>query len=175
MTKPILPAASFPPLQKSQGRGTHGFETGKKNQHRKDGLPARIIASDRYQRASLWTLVRKRKNTVSSSVSGLWWKRAGILVGLIGLAGIVWTSSLWYSYQKTLPHHPDPEAGRVYPLNVHGIVVYQTRDELNWLDEVQYSSIALFVVSALMAAIHQKKFGRPETPPKTRQPWTPRL
>jgi hypothetical protein len=99
---------------------------------------------------------------------GRLWKLAGIMVGLLGLAGIVWTSSLWYAYQRTLPRHPDPVAGRVYPLNVHGIVVYQTRDERNWLDEIQYSSIGLFAASALMAAIHQKKFGRPPTPPSNR-------
>ena len=118
--------------------------------------------------------MRKRKNTVSANIIGRWWKRGGILVGLIGLAGIVWTASLWFEYQRTLPRHPDPVLGRVYPLNVHGIVVYQTRAERNRLDEIQYSSIALFAVSALMAAIHQRKFGRPPTLPITRQPWTPR-
>src|ERR1700690_889871 len=71
------------------------------------------------------TLLRKRTNTVSPNIGRLW-KRAGITLGLIGLAGFVWTSSLWYAYQRTLPRHPDPVAGRVYPLNVHGIVVYQT-------------------------------------------------
>jgi len=30
--KPIVSAASFPPLHKTQGRGTHGFRTGKKKQ-----------------------------------------------------------------------------------------------------------------------------------------------
>jgi len=115
--------------------------------------------------------VRKRKNTVSLNVERLW-KRAGIIVGLIGLAGIVWTASIWYQYQRLLPRHPDPVAGRVFPLNVHGIVVYETRDERNWLDEIQYSSMAIFAASALMAAIHQKKYGRPATPPKLGPPQT---
>ena len=59
------------------------------------------------------------------------WKRAGIIIGLTGLAGIMSTISIWYQYQTTLPRHPDVTAGRVYPLNVHGIVVYQTREERN--------------------------------------------
>lgn len=88
-----------------------------------------------------------------------WWKRAGIVLGSIGLFGIVWTASIWYQYQRTLPRHPDELVGRVYPLNVHGIVVYQTRGERNWLEEIQYSSIALFAASALMAAIY-KKYGQ---------------
>jgi hypothetical protein len=107
---------------------------------------------------------------VSLNIERLW-KRAGIVVGLIGLAGIVWTASIWYRYQRTLPRHPDPVVGRVYPLNVHGIVVYQTGDERNWLDEIQYSSIAVFAASALMAAIHKKKFGGPPTPPKSGPSW----
>jgi hypothetical protein len=117
-----------------------------------------------------WASPAKRKNTMSLSIERSW-KRAGIIVGLIGLAGILWTSSIWYQYQRTLPRYPDPAAGRVYPLNVHGIVVYQTRDERNWLNEIQYSSIAVFAASAWMAAIHQKKFGRPPTPPKLGPSW----
>src|SRR5208282_3831846 len=31
-TKPIVPAASYPPLQKTQGQGTPSFGTGKKNE-----------------------------------------------------------------------------------------------------------------------------------------------
>ena len=77
---------------------------------------------------------------------------------------------LWQGQRlaPTLPRHPDVTAGRVYPLNVHGIVVHQTREERKRLNEVQYSSIAVFAVSALMAALHRKKFGRPPGPPSSR-------
>jgi hypothetical protein len=88
------------------------------------------------------------------------WKRLGIAVGLTGLAGVLWAASLWFDAQRTLPRHPDPQAGRIYALNVHGIVVYQTHAERKHLDTIQYSAIALFGASALMAAIYQK-FMRP--------------
>jgi hypothetical protein len=101
-----------------------------------------------------------------------WWKRVAITMGIVGLVGISWSSSLWYQYQRTLPRHPDPVAGRIYPLNVHGIVVYQTRDERNWLDEIDYSSIAVFAAGGLMGAIYQKKFGRPPIPPTVGPSWT---
>ncbi len=101
--------------------------------------------------------------TVSSAFR--WWKRIGITLAVIGLLGIVWTSSIWYEYQRTLPHHPDQVAGRIYPLNVHGIVVYQTREERDWREEIQYSTIAIFATAALMSGIYQiiyeKKYGRP--------------
>jgi len=97
-----------------------------------------------------------------------WWKRVSIAIGVAGLVGILWTASIWYEYQRVLPRRPDQPAGRVYPLNVHGIVVYQTREERDWLNEIQYSSIALFAASALMAAIYKKKFGTPPVPPSHR-------
>jgi hypothetical protein len=93
------------------------------------------------------------------------WKRVGVTLFLIGFGGWVWSAALTFHYQAILPRRPDPTAGNVYPLNVHGIVVYQTRDQRSLLDEMEYSSIAVVAVSALMAAIHQKKWGKPPAPP----------
>ena len=115
--------------------------------------------------------MRKRKNTVSLNIERVW-RWIATTGCIIGLVGILWTSSLWYEYQRVLPRQPDSVTGNVYPLNVHGIVVYQTHDERNRLDEIQYSSIAVFAASALIGALHRKKFGRPPTPPKLGPSWT---
>ena len=93
------------------------------------------------------------------------WKRVGISMAIVGLAGIVWSGAIWNQYLHVLPRHPEPAAGRVYPLNIHGIVVYHTREEKNWLNEIQYSSITVFAASALLAAIHRKRWGKPPAPP----------
>jgi len=37
--KTLASAASYPPLQKTQGRGTRSFETGKKNRSERTGHP----------------------------------------------------------------------------------------------------------------------------------------
>jgi hypothetical protein len=100
-----------------------------------------------------------------------WWKRVGVAISLMGLAGILWTFSLLYGYKRTLPRSPDPVAGRVYPLDFHGIVIYQTRHERNWLDEIQYSSVAALLVGGLMGLIHDRKFGRPLSPPTVGPKW----
>ncbi len=81
-------------------------------------------------------------------------------MGLIGLAGILWTGSVWYKYQGTLPREPDASAGRIYPLNVHGIVVYQTRKERDWLNEIQYWSFVIFGAGALIEIIQKSVFRR---------------
>ncbi len=124
------------------------------------------------------TELRKRENPVIQSTEKQrvwkWWKRVAITMGIVGLVGFSWSSSLWYQYQRMLPRHQNPVAGSIYPLNVHGIVVYQTREERNWLDEVEYSSIAVFAASFLMGGIYQRKFGRPPIPPTVGPSWTSR-
>src|SRR5579863_10008240 len=99
-----------------------------------------------------------------------WWRRAAIAIALVGLAGWIWSAQLEFHYQETLPRSPNPATGSIYPLNVHGIVVYQTRDERDWLNELQYSSFVVFLVGGLIGFLFEKKFGRPPSPPK---PWTP--
>jgi hypothetical protein len=99
-----------------------------------------------------------------------WWKRAAVMISLIGLAGWIWAAQLEYRYQETLPRSPSSATGSIFPLNVHGVVVYQTREQRNWLDELQYCSSAVFVAGGLMFLFHEKKFGKPPSPPK---PWTP--
>jgi hypothetical protein len=91
----------------------------------------------------------------------MWLTRAGVAIGLLGLAGILWTSAIWFNYQRILPRRPDEAVGRIYPLNVHGIVVYQTREERNRREKIQYTSIGLFALSALTAA--WAKARRPES------------
>jgi len=101
------------------------------------------------------------------------WKRVGIVLFLAGLGGWICSAALTFRYQATLPRQPDPIAGNVYPLNVHGIVVYQTRHQRNMLDEIEDSSVAVIAVSVLMAAVHQKKWRKPPSPPWAVESRTP--
>src|SRR5208283_3260383 len=101
-----------------------------------------------------------------------WLKRVGVALFLVALAEGIWTSNVWYQYQACLPRRPDHATGSIYPLNVHGIVVYQTRDQRNRLDRLDYSTFGIGVAAALMLLIHAKKFGvLPNSPPR---PWSPR-
>lgn len=101
-----------------------------------------------------------RKIQVSSNFWRVW-KVIAIALFLIGLAGWIWNASIWYQYQSTLPRQPNPASGNVYPLNVHGIGVYLTRQERNWLDETEYTSFTMAAIGVLMGAIYEKKFKRP--------------
>lgn len=104
------------------------------------------------------------------------WKRLGVVLGCLGLAGFMWTAALWNQQLRTLPRAPDQEAGSIYPRNIHGIVVYQTRSQRDYLERIQDGSIAVFVVSFLMSLIYKKKWG-PEPslgPPKVGTGWHPK-
>lgn len=92
------------------------------------------------------------------------WKVVGCILFLFALMGWLWAGGLYNRYHGMLPRQPDAVAGRIYPLNAHGIVVYQTREERDRLNEVLYSPIGLGVASGLMAAIYQKKFSRARNP-----------
>jgi len=99
-----------------------------------------------------------------------WWKRVAVAIFLLALSDLIWTSHVWYQYQATLPRHPGRVMGNIYPLNVHGIVVYQTRDQRDRLDRLDYSSFVLMIVAFVVGLVYTNKFGLPPTPPK---PWVP--
>jgi hypothetical protein len=97
-----------------------------------------------------------------SSKADQWWKRVAILLALAGAAGLVWSTNVWLDQMK-LRHVADPAAGRIYPVNVGNLIVYQTRWERDWLIGVEYLPFVLFAVSvsiALMLFIQRKRSGR---------------
>jgi hypothetical protein len=86
------------------------------------------------------------------------WSVVIISTWLLGVVGLAWTAGIWYQYQLNLPRRAEPANGRSYPLNVHGIVVYQTREERDRLNRFQFSSITLCAVSVLMTVTYKLKF-----------------
>lgn len=106
--------------------------------------------------------MQRREIRVSSNFWRVW-KVIAIALALIGLTGWIWNASIWYQYQATLPRQSNPATGNIYPLNVHGIGVYMTRQERNWLDETEYTSFTLAAIGVLMGAIYEKKFKGPSS------------
>ena len=56
----------------------------------------------------------------------LWY--AAVVISSAGMLGWFWAAVIWFQYWN-LPHSPNPATGNVYPLNIHGYVVYQTLQE----------------------------------------------
>ena len=66
----------------------------------------------------------------------------GALMIVVGLAFGVTFVYLNTRYADTLPTSPRPSEGRVYPLSVHGTIVYLTRTEDSTLDFVGIGALA---------------------------------
>ena len=88
--------------------------------------------------------------------NGKYRKRALLPATILGYSALaVWIFHfyLWCQYDATRPARPDAVAGRSYPLNSHGHVVYLTKAEdgnLSRLTIVAFGLFALaFVVSSL--------------------------
>jgi hypothetical protein len=86
------------------------------------------------------------------------WKITGFALGCVGLAGVIWTAILWGNQLNNLPRHPEDTSGRVYPRNIHGVVVYQNRSEYRFLETVQYCAMTVFASSVLMSILYKAKW-----------------
>ncbi len=80
----------------------------------------------------------------------LWY--AGFTIGSAGLVGWLRAISIWYQYWG-LPHSPVPETGNIYPLNIHGYVVYQTLQQLVYRQRWEFWSMAVLVCGATLGAL----------------------
>lgn len=66
---------------------------------------------------------------------------------------------LWLQYAHTRPRFVQPDHGRVYALNTHGLIVYLTKDEQFRLDLLQWISITFLLCFFWIIAfrLQQKK------------------
>lgn len=79
-----------------------------------------------------------------------------IIMTVLGLIGIFWAFNKQSEYQRTLPRREDLASGRIYPLNVHGIVVWQTRAEDARRKEVEYVSAGILFTAILLWQMFKK-------------------
>jgi len=64
----------------------------------------------------------------SRSEPGLWTVVARLL-GATGVLLMILTAYMYFHYADTRPTVPEDKIGRIYPLNVHGRVIYLVRQE----------------------------------------------
>ncbi|MGO9517739.1 MAG: hypothetical protein ACLPND_11890 [Candidatus Korobacteraceae bacterium] len=88
------------------------------------------------------------------------WRTVAIVLMVPALAVWLYTGVIWNRYLNTLPRVPDPTTGRVYPLNIHGVVVFQTHAEKLRLDLTDYISFGVFALGGLIGAIEERHWRR---------------
>jgi hypothetical protein len=74
-----------------------------------------------------------------------------VIIGLLTITFLCLGTEVFLAihYMKTMPDKPQPELSRIHPFNVHGSVVYLTREQellLKWL-------FGIMVASGLSAGI----------------------
>ena len=81
-----------------------------------------------------------------------------LLFLLPGLAGLVISAMVSTNYLETLPRSPEPEAERMIPRNVQGIVIYQTPREDQRLSIMEYGSVGVFLLGLVLGVIYLEKW-----------------
>ena len=84
----------------------------------------------------------------------LLWLAAATL-SIVGLLGWIWTYGIWDQYFQYLPRSPNPATGSIYPLNIHGVVVYETLKERVRLENWIHWSFGVFCLGMALGAIHK--------------------
>lgn len=82
-----------------------------------------------------------------------------LLFLLPGLAGLILSACISTHYMNTLPRFPDPQNQRMIPRNINGYVIYQSQDEDRTLDQIEYSSVGVFLAGLVIGLIYLQKWG----------------
>lgn len=82
----------------------------------------------------------------------LWY--AAVVICSAGMLG--WLRAIYFSYQYWgLPHSPNPATGNIYPLNIHGYVVYQTLKEKLLRERWEFWSLEVAGLGAALGVFHK--------------------
>ena len=81
---------------------------------------------------------------------------AGISSGL-AIAAFLALFGLYSNYLHMLPRSADGIPGRVFPVNDHGIVVYQNRDERRTLLLVEYTAFSALAVAVTATVLKRHR------------------
>ena len=78
---------------------------------------------------------------------------------LPGLAGLILATAISTHYMNSLPRFPDPQTQRMIPRNINGYLIYQTEQEEQLLDRIEYSSVVVFLIGLCTGLVYLQKWG----------------
>jgi hypothetical protein len=82
-----------------------------------------------------------------------------LLFLLPGLAGLLVSAMISTHYLDAMPREPNVGESRVVPREIHGIVIYQTKEEDKKLSTIEYSSVGVFVVGLVLGLVYLERWG----------------
>jgi hypothetical protein len=82
-----------------------------------------------------------------------------LLFLLPGLAGLIVSSTISIHYLESMPKGPVMTESRVVPRDIHGTVVYQTKEENRRLSIIEYMSVGIFIVGLTLGMVYLEQWG----------------
>ena len=104
------------------------------------------------------------------------WRAVALVLAIPALLAWTYGAGLESSYQRLLPQVANPMIGRVFPRNIHGIVVFQTHAEKLRLDLIEGISISAFFAGLTIGGLEERHWRRSagtNLPLKTKD-WSPK-
>ncbi len=86
-----------------------------------------------------------------------------LLFILPGLGGLIVSAMISTHYLNVMPRGPVLTEGRVVPREIHGIVIYQTPEENQRLNLIEYSSVGVFVIGLGLGLVYLEQWGALQT------------
>jgi hypothetical protein len=104
-----------------------------------------------------------------NSLSKRIWKGFAIALIVSGMATWLYTGTISDNYLHTLPRVADNRSGRIYPRNIHGIVVFQTHAEERRLNATIFTGMAVMLLGFGIGTLVERRSKRP---PAGKGSWT---
>lgn len=82
----------------------------------------------------------------------------GVALAIIGISGLLSKFYLEARQVTTLPRSPKPSLGRVFPTNIHGVVVYQTSFEKACSEQIVMWSFIALGLSLIVSIIYKRRW-----------------
>jgi hypothetical protein len=76
-------------------------------------------------------------------------KIIAVFIGILIFLCLGFWTYLNYHYAYTLPGQPEPSIGRIYPLNVHGTIVYLTKREYSEINYLSWGMTVFIIIGIL--------------------------
>jgi hypothetical protein len=82
---------------------------------------------------------------------------SAVLLIALGLGCSFFYAGLIVHYSNVLPRTPQPQLGRIYPINNHGTVVYLTEHEQSELTWLSFAALGFGISGGVLFASTEKK------------------
>lgn len=92
-------------------------------------------------------------------------QRVARVLSVAAVVGRLLSIYPWFYYHDNLPSSPHPAAGRVYPVNMHGVTKYATRKQrrrLNLSEEAFFGCFAALCLSGILVIDELGQKGSPK-------------